>query len=247
VSGGANVGEVLVAADADALARVAAHLVRAWVLEAVAADRGPARVALSGGSTPKAMFHILAKLPMPWQQIEWFWVDERAVPADHPRSNYGAARADLFDRVPAPAELVHPLTPPGPDLEAAARAYEALLARRFGLPGPGAGEAPAFDVLLLGVGDDAHTASLFPGEPHVDIVDRWVAAVPPAEGREARLTLTAPVLTAARRVAMLAQGASKREPIRQARAAGDLREVPSRITRQVRGELYWLVDAAARP
>ncbi len=101
--------------------------------------------------------------------------------------------------------------------------------------------------MLLGLGDDRHTASLFPGEPHVDVADRWVIAVPAAEGREARLPLTAPVLAASRRALVLAQGEAKREPIRKARAAGDLREVPARVTQQVRGERYWLIDAAARP
>ncbi|HEU4404760.1 MAG TPA: 6-phosphogluconolactonase [Polyangiaceae bacterium] len=245
MSAAPNAGEVLVAADAESLARLAAHWLRAWALEAVARG-GPARIALSGGSTPRAMFRVLAGLPLPWQKTEWFWVDDRAVPADHPRSNYGAARADLFDRVPVPPEQVHPMTPDGPDLDAVARRYEARLAERFGLPGPG-GEAPAFDLVLLGIGDDGHTASLFPGEPHVDITDRWVVAVPAAEGREARLTLTAPVIAASRRAVMLVQGEAKREPVRQARAPGSAREVPARVTQQIRGELYWLVDAAARP
>jgi 6-phosphogluconolactonase len=244
---GENRGEVLVAADAEALAGLAAHFLRAWVLEAVArGDGAPARVALSGGSTPRAMFRVLAGLALPWEKTEWFWVDERAVPVDHPRSNYGAARADLFERVPVPPGRVHPLAPDGPDLAAVAGRYEALLAERFGLPGRG-GAPPAFDVMLLGIGDDGHTASLFPGEPTVDVADRWVAAVPAGEGREERLTLTAPVIAAARRAVVLVQGESKREPVRKARAAGDLREVPARVTRQVRGELYWLVDAAARP
>ncbi len=243
---GPNTGEVLVAADADALARLSAHFLRAWVLEAVARGGGaPARVALSGGSTPRAMFRVLAGLELPWQKTEWFWVDERAVPADHPRSNYGAARADLFDRVPVPPAQVHPLTPDGPDLGAAARRYEARLAERFGLS-PGGGP-PAFDVVLLGIGDDGHTASLFPGEATVEVSDAWVVAVPASEGREERLTLTAPVLAAARRAIVLAQGESKREPVRRARASGSAREVPARVTQQVRGELYWLVDPGARP
>jgi 6-phosphogluconolactonase len=239
---GRNEGELLVAADADALARFAAHLLRAWLLEAAARGGPPARIALSGGSTPIAMFRILSKLDLPWQRTEWFWVDERAVPADHARSNYGAARAAFFDHVPVPAEQLHPLVPDGPDLDAVARRYQARLAERFGTIEP-----PAFDVMLLGIGDDGHTASLFPGEPTVDVDDRWVAAVPAAEGREERLTLTVPVIAAARRAVVLAQGGAKRDPIRRARSAGDRRETPARVIQGVRGELYWLVDAAARP
>ncbi|MCU0658976.1 MAG: 6-phosphogluconolactonase [Polyangiaceae bacterium] len=237
-----NTGETLVAADGDALARIAAHLVAAWAREAAAA-RGVARVALSGGSTPRAMNRLLASMELPWSQIELYWVDDRFVPADHPRSNLGAARADLLDHLATPPRGVHGM-PHGPSLERCALDYEQTLARGFGLAGPG-GPLPSFDLLLLGVGDDGHTASLFPGDAAVDEVGRWVVPVSAAEGREERLSLTRPVLTAARRVAVLAQGASKREPLRRARQQGPLGEVPARLVQQVQGELLWLLDAAA--
>jgi 6-phosphogluconolactonase len=235
--------DTLIAADGDALARTAAHLVRAWVSEAAAA-RGVARVALSGGSTPRAMNRLLAAMDLPWTSTEWFWVDDRFVPPENPRSNLGAARADLFDRLPTAPRAVHGM-PFGPDPAACAETYEMTLASAFGLPGPGAGPLPAFDLLLLGVGDDGHTASLFPGDPYIDETTRWVIPVAEAEGREARLTLSRPVITAARRVVVLAQGPSKREPLRLARAPGPLREVPSRLVREVQGELLWLLDASA--
>ncbi|MCS6898430.1 MAG: 6-phosphogluconolactonase [Myxococcales bacterium] len=238
-----NQGDTLIAADGEALARIAAHLVRAWVSEA-AAVRGVARVALSGGSTPRAMNRLLASMDLPWSATEWYWVDERFVPADSPRSNLGAARSDLFDRLLAPPRAIHGM-PHGPSLDESAVAYEATLAASFGLPGPSIGTYPVFDLLLLGVGDDGHTASLFPGEPFVDVEDRWVIPVPPGEGHEARLTLSRPVIVHARRVVVMAQGASKRGPIQQARAPGSLREVPARLVREVRGELLWLLDAAA--
>lgn len=235
--------DTLIASDGAALARTAAHLVRAWLAEAAHA-RGVARVAISGGSTPRAMNRVLAPMDLPWDKTEWFWVDDRAVPHDNPRSNYGAARADLFDRLEAPPRAVHPM-PVGPDLSACADAYEEAIARSFGVAR--GGPPPSFDLLLLGVGDDGHTASLFPGDAAVDVDDRWVTPVAAAEGREARLSLTRPAITAARRVVVLAQGASKRGPLQQARAPGSLREVPSRLTREVRGELLWLVDAEAAP
>jgi 6-phosphogluconolactonase len=238
-----NQGQTLIAADGDALALIAAHLVRAWVSEAAAA-RGVARVALSGGSTPRAMNRHLATMDLPWASTEWYWVDDRFVPPENPRSNLGAARSDLFDRLSASPRAVHGM-PYGPSLDESAAAYEATLAAGFGLPGPAPGVLPVFDLLLLGVGDDGHTASLFPGDPFVDTEDRWVIPVPAAEGREARLTLSRAVITAARRVAVLAQGASKRGPIQQARAPGSLREVPARLVREVRGELLWLLDASA--
>lgn len=239
----ANLGHVLVAADGDALAQIAAHFVRALVGEAAA--RGVARIAISGGSTPRAMNRILASLDLPWGATEWFWVDERAVPDESDRSNYGAARSDLFSKLTTPPRGVYPMIASPATLDADARAYEALMARSFGLSAGSA--APSFDLLLLGIGDDAHTASLFPGDPFVDETDRWVVGVPAAEGREARLTLTRPVITAAKRVIVLAQGSAKKGPIERARSAGSLREAPSRLTREVRGELLWLVDAAARP
>jgi len=242
-----NTGDTLVAADGDALARIAAHLVRAWVCEAVSA-RGVARIALSGGSTPRAMARLLAPADLPWAETEWFWVDERFVAHDSPRSNYGAARQDLFGALATAPRAVHPM-PFGDDIQVCADQYEAALARSFGLarPADGGSTLPSFDLLLLGVGDDGHTASLFPGDPYIDVVDRWVIPVAAAEGREARLTLSRPVIAAARRVAVLAQGASKKKPLADARAPGPLREVPSRLTREARGELLWLLDAAAVP
>ena len=132
-------------------------------------------------------------------------------------------------------------------LDEGADAYEAALVRSFGLPRPADGGTapPCFDLLLLGIGDDGHTASLFPGEDAVERSDRWVLPIAASGDREARLSLSRPVITAARRVVMLAQGESKREPLRQARAEGPLRDIPSRLTREVDCELLWLLDKAA--
>lgn len=238
-----NLGQTLIASSSDTLAHTAAHLVASWIQEIVAQNR-IARIALSGGSTPRAMNRILAGLPLPWASTEWFWVDDRFVEPQSPRSNLGAARTDLFDRLTVSPQAIHGM-PFGPDIQACASTYEEILKKSFVLPGPGAGPLPAFDLLLLGVGDDGHTASLFPGDPSIDEVNRWVIPVREAEGREARLTLSRPVITAAKRVVVLAQGASKREPLRRAREQGSLHEIPSRLVQEVQGELFWLLDTSA--
>ena len=245
-----NLGTFLVAADGDSLARLAAELLRGWVWEAIGTSAGgSARIALSGGSTPRAMFKALAAMDVPWGKTEVFWVDERAVAPTSDRSNYGAAKADLFAALPAPPRGLYAMPGAAPDLEAAARSYEAAIARSFGMPANDATFAryPAFDVVLLGIGDDGHTASLFPGDATVDVTNRWVVSVPAATDREARLTLTRPVITSAKRVVVLAQGDKKRGPIAKAREVGPLRDIPSRLTQECGGELFWLVDAAALP
>lgn len=233
-----SAGELLVADDPASLAKLAARLFVGAAAEAALA-RGVARVALSGGSTPTAMFRELATMEVPWSHVEVFWVDERAVPPSSDRSNYGVAKEALFGRLARPPRGLYAMPGAAPDLDEAAKAYAGVLERSFGgPPGP-------LDLVLLGIGDDGHTASLFPGDATIDLVDRAVTAVPAAPGREARLTLTRPTLTAARRIFVLAQGASKREPIARARSEGSLAETPARIVREAAGDVVWLVDRAA--
>ncbi|MCC6558467.1 MAG: 6-phosphogluconolactonase [Polyangiaceae bacterium] len=232
--------EEIVARDADELAALAAELVARAIVEAVE-QRGVARVALSGGAALSDAYRRLATLALPWGSIDWFWVDERAVPPAHARSTFGAARRDLA-AAPIPAGRLHRMEGEAPDLGAAAARYEALLRATFGVA-----SAVAFDALVLGIGDDGHTASLFPGTGAVAIRDRLVAAIPaqPDEGVEARLTLTAPVIQEARLVLVLARGTMKRGPIAAARAPGPLDEIPARVVRGARGRLVWLLDEAA--
>lgn len=234
--------EVLIAEDAVELAALSAELVGRAIDEAVR-ERGVARIALSGAATPRPMHQRLGAMALPFDKVEWFWVDERAVSPSSPRSNFGDARVDLgLDRFPP--ERVHRMEADDPDLEAAARRYERLLRASFGVA-----SAVAFDVIALGVGDDGHTASLFPRTGAVALDDRLVAAIPaePAKGREARLTLTAPVLKEARLVVVLAKGAQKRAAIAAAWSSGSEDDVPSRLVQGARGKVVWVLDREAYP
>ena len=174
-----------------------------WIAAAIAEDvrsNGRCAVALSGGSTPRPVYERLAEEPfrtaVPWSGVEFYFGDERAVPPSDPRSNYAMARAALFDRLPRGAGRAHRMEAERADRDAAARGYEALL-------------PPRLDLLLLGIGDDGHTASLFPGSPALEERRRRVVpAAGPTPPRE-RLTITPPVIADARRVAVLVAGADK--------------------------------------
>ncbi|HXF72885.1 MAG TPA: 6-phosphogluconolactonase [Actinomycetota bacterium] len=153
----------------------------------------PRTLALAGGSTPRELYRRLALVPYPWREVDVFFGDERCVPPDHPDSNLRMAMETLLSRVPA---RVHPMTGCDPE------AYAAELARVLG-PGP-----PRFDLVLLGLGEDGHTASLFPGDRAALEADRWVVLVERPDHR--RMTLTLPVLSAARVAAFLVSGPAKR-------------------------------------
>lgn len=235
--------ELVVASSDDELAALGAELLGRAIDGAVRA-RGRALVALSGGSTPGPVYRALTELALPWGDVVFAWVDERAVPPDHPRSNYRAAWAELELDGKLRAATALRMRGGEADLEAEARRYEARLRELFGVA-----RAVAFDAVVLGVGDDGHTASLFPGTGDVAIGDRLVAAIParPERGLEARLTLTAPVLREARTALVLAKGPSKRGPLEAALSQGPLDEVPARVVREVAGHVFIVCDAAAAP
>lgn len=236
--------ETIVARSDEELAAFGAELIGRAIAAAVA-SRGVARVALSGGSTPGETYRRLADLALPWDRVEWFWVDERAVPPSHERSNYRAASADLgLETGPLSAGKVLRMRGEAPDLAEAAKEYELILRERFGVA-----KAVAFDVVTLGMGDDGHTASLFPGMGSVGVTDRLVLSVPaqPDKGLEPRLTLTAPVICEARFAVVLAKGKKKRDVIIAAQSQGPEDEVPSRLFQRIEGDLVWLVDEAAAP
>ena len=233
------IGRIEILPDPLALA----HHVAEWMTRAALAADGSFRVSLSGGSTPKTLYGLLAsdefRRRFPWQRVSWYWGDERFVPYDHAESNFRMAREAMLDKAPVPPGNVHPVPTDGsPD--DAARRYELTLQQAYG----GATldpHRPLFDVTLLGLGPDGHTASLLPGEPVLSERKRWVAAV--AHGRpEVRITLTYPALESSRRVAFLVAGQEK-AAIFSAIRKGDSR-VPAARIRPV-GELFWFVDRAA--
>jgi 6-phosphogluconolactonase len=238
---------VRVFADPEAVSRAAAdEFVRA-AGEAVAA-RGRFTVALSGGSTPKRLYQLLAEPPyrdrVDWGKAEFFWGDERSVPPDHNDSNYHTAHEAMLRRLPVPAGHVHRMEAERADRDAAAREYEAALARVFGAT-PG-GEPPAFDLILLGMGPDGHTASLFPHTAALKESGRWVVVNYVPKFATDRVTFTAPVLNRAREVLFLVAGNDKAEPLHEVLEGapnGDL--YPSQTVRPTNGRLVFFVDRAA--
>jgi len=209
--------------------------------------RGRFMVALSGGSTPKAVYGLLAAPPrasaVDWSRVELFWGDERAVPPDDPASNFGLARDLLLGHVSGPrAGQVHRMPADARNRDLAARRYQEALARTFRLDAAGT-ERPSFDLIWLGMGGDGHTASLFPGSPLLAERKRWVVPVdaPPSAPIAGRLSLTLPVLNAARSVMFVVTGADKFPALSVVRSGS--RRLPAGLVR-ARSTL-WLVDAAA--
>lgn len=209
-------------------------------LEAAIKQRGQFTIVLSGGSTPKTLYEALAAQSLPWEQIQIFWGDERYVPPDHQNSNQRMARQAWLDQVALPEKNIHAMPTAAGDPAQDAAAYEREIADFFQVP---AGVFPAFDLVLLGMGDDAHTASLFPHTPALTVGDRLVT-VGNKDG-EPRLTLTVPLLNQARCTIFLISGSSKRPALAQVlAAAGDNSAYPARLI-QPEGELWWLLDADA--
>jgi 6-phosphogluconolactonase len=210
---------------------------------AQASDRAFA-VSLSGGSTPHRLYECLAEPPVvarfPWGRVHWFWGDERFVPHNNRDSNYGMARDALLSRVPVPDDRVYPIPTEGLLPEQAAAEYEATLKRFYGA-NTLASERPLFDVTLLGIGENGHTASLFADQPALQETQRWVSAVIGATS-EPRITLTYPALNSSRDVAFLVTGKEKRDVV--ARAQGGDRALPAALVRPV-GRLHWFTDRDA--
>jgi len=228
------------------LGQAAAEFVVRLAAQAVA-ERGRFMVALSGGSLPKLVAPPLVSEPLR-SQVDWpawhvFWADERCVPLDNPDSNYRGAHDYLFNQVDIPAEQIHTLDDSlAPN--AAATAYQATLAEVFR---PAAWQLPRFDLILLGMGEDGHTASLFPNHPVLAETGHWVAPIfdspkPPPE----RITLTLPIINDARHIAFIAAGAGKADVLAQILGSGNRADgLPASRVRPVSGDLHWFIDQAA--
>jgi len=210
------------------------------------AERGRFTIALSGGSTPKNLFNLLAtnaRTVLPWDRMFFFFGDERHVPPTDPESNYHMADESLLSKVPVPPGNVFRIPAENPDAAAAAAAYEKTLEKFFALQ---PGQFPVFDLILLGMGPDGHTASLFPGTAGLQEKSRLVIANWVEKFKTSRITLTLPVLNAARCVTFLVSGTDKAPALHavlDSDAPGE--QYPSKLVRPTDGKLIWLVDRAA--
>lgn len=240
--------EIHVFRDLAELSRRAADRFVEAAEETVAARR-PFYAALSGGSTPRTMFGLLATtdltLRFPWTSTHLFQVDERAVPPDHPDSNYRMIREALLDHVPLPQENFHRMRAESPDLESAAHDYAHEIAEVLH---PLGGRWPSFDFIQLGLGPDGHTASLFPGTEALDEEKRWVVPNYVPRLSTWRLTLTYPIINAAREVIFVVDGEDKAEVVRRVLYPESPEDrFPAQGIAPSHGHLRWyLTEAAAR-
>lgn len=241
--------KVSVYPDNESLISGAADFIADAAVQAITA-RGRFTLALSGGHTPQPVYARLAtpgyRERLDWSKVQVFFGDERCVPPDDPQSNYHMVKTALFDEVPLPEANIHRIRGEA-DPEQAAADYAQVLERTFGGKAAAGGPPPeGFDLILLGMGDNGHTASLFPGLAVVTETERWVMAQYVEVVGMWRLTLTPVVINAARRVAFLVSGAQKAEMLHRV-LEGPYQPVvlPSQIIKPTRGELHWLLDEPA--
>ena len=227
----------LFAAAAEDVVRAAAESV---------AQRGRFMIALSGGSTPRSLFQLLAtnaRATFPWDQTLFFWSDERHVPPDDPESNYRMANEAMLSKIPVAPGNVFRVPAENPDAAAAASAYEQTLRKAFSVDGD---RVPQFDLILLGMGPDGHTASLFPETTGLQEKSKLVIANWVEKFKTHRITFTLPLLNSARSVMFLVSGTDKAPALKevlQGSASGD--QYPAKLIQPDPGSLIWLVDRAA--
>ncbi len=245
--------ELRILHDSTELANEAAELF-AWLGTQAIEQGGLFRVVLSGGSTPRLLYAALASGTfsgqLDWKRVEFYFGDERCVPPDHPESNFKMAEEAFLGPLKIAPEQIFRMKGEMKEPDEAASQYETLIRERFGVATPA---WPSFDLILLGLGEDAHTASLFPDTPALGEQGRLVVANQSPKGVKNRLTLTAAVINQAQAVVFLVSGASKVEAVwsvleghdRQGLQGTDTARFPARLIRPVKGRLIWLLDQAA--
>jgi len=213
--------------------------------EAVA-QRGRFTIALAGGSTPKSLYNLVAtnaRTTLPWDRMFFFWGDERHVPPTDPESNYRMAEEAMLSKVPVPPGNVFRIKTENPEAAAAAEDYEKAIRKFFGLE---PGLFPRFDLILLGMGPDGHTASLFPGTTALQEKSRLVVANWVEKMKTHRITLTLPVLNAARCVTFLVSGTDKAPALKAVLEENvPAEQYPAKLIKPSDGKLIWLIDRAA--
>ncbi len=236
--------DVVIFSDGDKLSQAAAEYVVRLAHESTTAH-GKFTFALSGGSTPKKLYGLLASEPyrnrIDWPHVEIFWSDERCVPTDDPECNYNMALEVMLTRLSLRADQIHRMPADEKDRDAAALKYTREMQRVFGTDG-----IPAFDLIQLGMGPEAHTASLFPHQDSLHERERLVMPVSVPKPPPPRLTFTPPLLNAARHILFLVTGAEKAEAV-QAVLEGEQQpdEYPAQIVRPSNGDVTWMLDSAA--
>lgn len=222
----------------------AAALLFVQAAEKAVLHNGRFTVALTGGSSPVQLYNMLAESPyleqVPWQKTYIFWGDERWVPLTDERSNAKMAQEAFLNKVPVPQEQIYPMWAEGTEPEAFADQYEQLLQKHFGQ------EAPQFDLILLGMGDDGHTASLFPGTEVLHEQSRWVQAYYLEPQSMYRVTLTAPLINQAKMICFLTFGSNKAKALYEVlEGERNPEQYPSQLIAPQGGEVIWMVDEAA--
>jgi 6-phosphogluconolactonase len=239
--------EIHVFAEAPDLAREAADLF-VWMGRQAIDERKRFSVALSGGSTPRALYELLPgttfSSQLDWGRVEFYFGDERGVPPEHPESNYKMAYETLFRPLNLKPDQIFRMVGEVPDPARAAHEYETVLRNRFAMPAPA---WPCFDLILLGMGEDGHTASLFPHTPALLEQERLVVANQAPRGIRNRLTFTAPLINHARLVLFLVSGESKASAARAVLEGGnqDPSQFPAKLIKPAQGRLLWFLDHAA--
>lgn len=238
--------QVVILESPTALAIMAAKVISDTIAQAADA-RGRCTIALAGGSTPRAAYELLARQPeLPWGNVHIFWGDERMVPFAHPDSNAHMAAEALLRHVPIPEAQIHRVPTELGDPSSVAATYEATIREVFEL---GEDRHPTFDLVLLGLGDDAHTASLFPGTAALDEQIRTVVANEVPKLNTWRITLTAPAINAASKIVLMVAGRTKAEAVRSVlRGERDPARYPAQLLAPSESRELWLLDreAAAR-